>query len=575
MAAPANYDGDELREVRAIRDKATADGSKKVYLNSIYLFLEYAAKEKPEWLTPSFFEAVKPALEDENGDLRGKISEYIVNSDQDPMKFPLDFDEFSKDELQCYLLSRKKGAISASYLNNIRSGIRHLFVIYDKLAIWEGYKESLTLFMKGAKNDIAKMKQQGGMKVKEGKEPMPYSLYLFFGAHTLSMPGNDAIFARLFMILSWNLMCRSHNTEGICLSHMKWISDAVGFVFGQQKNDQEGEDHDYRHVYANPTAPEICPILALGIYLLCEPPFCESSANQLFPGSKQAARYGKFMRDIMAGETVAEKLRQMSLKSSDLGTHSARKGAATYCCNGTTDAPSIAAIHLRGGWRLEGVTHRYIRFDGAMDQKVGRTVTGLPVMSPKFALLPPFFVGNCDAVVSQAVAKCFPNAPDMLQSTLPMCLASVVYHSDFLQHHLPADHPLFATPVFRAEILGQLKSFVVCRNFMDGDQIKPTGLSPASAIIADLDAIKQSLFDWRAELIKGMEQMVIKTVDGITKVLEDRAVGVNTVTTAGLQSTLEITLAPYNQKIDRLFARLENQDQQAIPNSALPGPRFT
>lgn len=131
MAAPANYDGDELWEAWAIRDKATADGSKKVYLNSIYLFLEYAAKEKPEWLMPSFFEAVKPALEVDNGDLRGKISEYDVNSDQDPMKFPLDLDEFSKEELQCYLLSRKKGSISASCLNNIRSGIHHLFVISE------------------------------------------------------------------------------------------------------------------------------------------------------------------------------------------------------------------------------------------------------------------------------------------------------------------------------------------------------------------------------------------------------------------------------------------------------------
>jgi len=261
-------------------------------------------------------------------------------------------------------------------------------------------------------------------------------------------------------------------------------------------------------------------------------------------------------------------MHSLALKGSDLGTHSARKGAATYCCNGTTDAPSIAAIHLRGGWKLEGVTHRYIRFDCAMDQKVGRTVAGLPVMSGKFAVLPPFFTGNCDSIVRDMVDRCFPNAPDILQHTLRMCLASVVYHAEFLGRTLPANHPLRATTAFQHDVLSVLKPFVVCRNYQDDDPIKPTGLSPCSAIIADLECVKDFLFSWRSELVAGLNGVVEKTVEGVTKVLEDRAVGMNTVTKDGLQQSLQAALAPFAEKLDSILQHQETSSVQPAAESS-------
>src|SRR6185436_21154466 len=97
------------------------------------------------------------------------------------------------------------------------------------------------------------------------------------------------------------------------------------------------------------------PILGLAIYLMTSN-FSELGTEQLFPGAKesQASRYSQFMRRYYTRPEVAEELSARGLKQGELGTHSARKGAATFCASGSTDCPSITAIQLRAGWHLDG-----------------------------------------------------------------------------------------------------------------------------------------------------------------------------------------------------------------------------
>lgn len=133
------------------------------------------------------------------------------------------------------------------------------------------------------------------------------------------------------------------------------------------------------------------------------------------------------MRRTYKVDAVKAELEHRGISSDELGTHSVRKGAATFCASGSTDCPAITAIQLRAGWRLEGVTGRYLRFAAAGDQHVGRTVAGLDPMSPDFAILPPSFAEHT-MVVTQAINVAFPNAPDKLAEILKFCLASLVYH---------------------------------------------------------------------------------------------------------------------------------------------------
>ena len=92
------------------------------------------------------------------------------------------------------------------------------------------------------------------------------------------------------------------------------------------------------------------------------------------------------LSNLLEDEEVLEDLKEFSCNPKEIGTHSMRKGAATYCASGSTECPSAASIHLRAGWTLGGVQDTYLRYEKAGDYYVGRTVCGLPVGKPEFAI---------------------------------------------------------------------------------------------------------------------------------------------------------------------------------------------
>ncbi|KAF1782831.1 hypothetical protein GQ600_22375 [Phytophthora cactorum] len=144
----------------------------------------------------------------------------------------------------------------------------------------------LSSHFKGFQRKVAAAVSQGRGQIKVGKDPMPLGLYKRIATAMLTSPLRDMIFARTFMILSWNLMSRAANTASVCYGHLEWLEDALCVYFAHMKNDQRGSrPRDPRHVYSNPTAPEICPILALGIYWASYG--IDASDMHLFPGNDQ------------------------------------------------------------------------------------------------------------------------------------------------------------------------------------------------------------------------------------------------------------------------------------------------
>ncbi|KAF0705914.1 hypothetical protein AaE_014330, partial [Aphanomyces astaci] len=108
----------------------------------------------------------------------------------------------------------------------------------------------------------------------------------------------DCGFTHLYLVLSWNLMCRSKSTETIRFEHMSCEDDAIGFVFHKTKTSQEGtKNKDPKHCFANPLKPQVCLFLALGIYLACN---TQILPNNLFPGAKQKDRFGKSLGRLLS-----------------------------------------------------------------------------------------------------------------------------------------------------------------------------------------------------------------------------------------------------------------------------------
>ena len=102
-------------------------------------------------------------------------------------------------------------------------------------------------------------------------------------------------------------------------------------------------------------------------------------------------------------ENVAVELERRAIDPASLGTHSMRKGASTYGASGSTACPPSAALQLRAGWTLPGVQGTYLRYEAAGDMYVGRTVSGLPIDKPEFAILPPNFEGADTKLIRDAL----------------------------------------------------------------------------------------------------------------------------------------------------------------------------
>ncbi|EGZ24889.1 hypothetical protein PHYSODRAFT_374824, partial [Phytophthora sojae] len=102
-----------------------------------------------------------------------------------------------------------------------------------------------------------------------------------------------------------------------------------------------------RHIYANPLRPALCPVLALGVFWATS---SFEGGDRLFPGGNQYERFRKCLQRVQESDAVADELRRRGVNKEELGTHSMRKGAATYCASGSTACPSSTSVHLRAGW---------------------------------------------------------------------------------------------------------------------------------------------------------------------------------------------------------------------------------
>ena len=163
----------------------------------------------------------------------------------------------------------------------IGSGVGHFYRRHHKTKTYRRkFDVQIADFYKGLQNTIADERAVSGTKLSSGKDPLPFSLYVVMGGELLKCKKMDSIVGRTFLILSWNLICRSVNTAEILFRHMGWKDDHMWICFPHSKTDQVGERNEPKSIYANPICPAICPILAMGVYLLSHTP----DSRKLFPG---------------------------------------------------------------------------------------------------------------------------------------------------------------------------------------------------------------------------------------------------------------------------------------------------
>lgn len=458
------------------------------------------------------------------------ISTWLRKTQYDPERFfqnassEINLAEFTPSLFEDFLLYKtNNSSVKTITLCSYRSAVKDLYRKEQK-DLPSSYEKNLKPFFSGLKR-IEAGGMQNGLARESGKLALPYSIYQSLCVSTIKIL--DGGFAHLFLLTQWNLMCRSASVENLSMSHLTSADDSIGCILHKSKTNQEGNGpKDPRHIYANPLSPSTCWVLSLGMYLACNPLLCYGS---LFPGSNQKNRFCK----------ILEKCLKLNEMGKSYGTHSVRKGVATYACSGSTGGPSIVSVCLRCGWSLGNVQDRYFRYEAAGDQYLGRVVAGLPINSSDFSILPPHFADQENPIMTHCIEEMFPVLQSIchLNPILKLCLGSLVHHESFLRDILPSKHPVLCTYIFRnLKCFEELKKLVVIRN---SPWMQKTGIPPHVEIYNQLEKSHES--------IKSIPKIVI---DGVSTIIEEKGVAAGNITKELLQQTIQESLSLFRGHAD-------------------------
>ena len=406
--ADDEHSGDHYEKISKMYIK---DATRGGYNSSNRLLLLWLDAKHPECVSENAKKALQETFESrlgatvkhKNRAVTAKALELVATA-HDVGSSPIIFSTISArlfiDFLHCRARLKGNDFLSKSGSGGFRSAFKELHrqcgTSID-LELEAELKEKYQGLLRGH----AEEKQEKGGRLGEGKDPMSFPLYKFLCKKLVQDGSKEAIFAHAFLTLTWNLVCRSKNTVNIHMNHITWGSDSIIIKFAHTKTDVTGDQQSYaRHIYANPYDLDICAITALAKYLSCFPP----KKDGLLFDAKSYKRFQQNLKTIVK-ENQAD-VERMGYNIADIGVHSIRKGAATYCCCGTTAAPHIAAVCNRAGWTMGKVKYVYIKYGAAGDQHVGRVVAGLPVLNAKYACSPPFFRVQQDNIAEREEFEC-------------------------------------------------------------------------------------------------------------------------------------------------------------------------
>ncbi|MGZ8926641.1 MAG: hypothetical protein ACXW2E_12335 [Nitrososphaeraceae archaeon] len=447
-----------------------------------------------------------------------RIQEWYTKNN---LQFSLPLNEREIKAYFGYLVTTQLQNPAFSTVSLYRSAIKRYYKQHN-LKIEDSLNIAISNFLQGYQRKVADLKIKGEMNIREGKYPISFLGYRIISNKLLLLApekvtnnnnsnsnnsnSNDnsnnnsskntwhMLFAWPFFVLQWNLMARSNTVASIMLQHITWEDDSLVITTPKHKGDQEGAYAFPKHIYANPLEPSICPILSLAILIFCRSFSCN---NQLFTGKDQETRFSKLLQRVLHQLNENES-NQLGSKIEDIGTHSARKGAPSYC-SGMIGGPNVVQIYLRAGWSLGQVQDRYLFSGNGGDQFTGRVVCGLPNTTLAFATLPPHFVDEFDISKEEwgNILPNYDNIPKSCKQVLLFLLASIVHHHDWLKLTLRNDHPLFTSFLYSSGNINKYFQYLATPN---NSKLRPTGIPPHLTIVNELKTCKDEIYAQRQDM---------------------------------------------------------------------------
>ena len=366
-----------------------------------------------------------------------------------PELCPVDVSLLLYDIVSTYMTTKKREEgryLGRGSYDNIRSSIIYLFTM-SNTSPPPGFRNSMTTLLKGFTRTIVGQRVEAGESLEEGKEVMSFECLKLLCKKFFEGQNDEYHFAHLFLLLEWNLIARSDNIVHLHVNDFKWESDSLLIFLKRSKHDQEGQHgRTPFHIFFNSENPYLNIGLSLGMYFFSHPGVLSNPKNRLFSARFQYNRYAVILNKVI--EDNRAEFEQIGVRPGVIGSHSARKGAATLAASGCTVSPSMASICTRAGWKLGGTRDKYIKFENAGDQYLGRVLCGLNCLTMEFSVSPPFFdlpVSELNEQIDRTIMGIVAGGTRINAATfevLRMCYACVVFHREFLAEHLD-DHNRF------------------------------------------------------------------------------------------------------------------------------------
>lgn len=516
-----------------------------IYQNLLHIEL-YSALESSNELGKDLIEAALPFIKRTSADFH-----------------PILLHNLNARQFISFLLSFTPSGVynSKSFYGGFRAALFDLFRESDVVES-DTFKKHLKKSFSGLKKKAQQYKDVSGTRLGEGKKALPFDLYKKLCEWMISDGSKLSLFSWAFLTITWNLCCRSKNTVHIHRNHISWEGDSLIIQFAHSKTDQQGMNEAFkRHIFANNLSPTICPVLALSVYLATTP-ISHHQNGKLFGGKNQYSRFRKHLMSLVRSHV--DEILSMGIDPSDIGVHSIRKGSATYVMNGTTSAPSIAALCNRAGWTMGKVRDTYLNYEAAQDQYVGRIVCGLNVNSYQFSASPPHFLSSIgDEEIFNDMSTVFPFVISIEHRLfVRFCLASLIMSKDFLGQKMGQRSPMRSNVVMQGRLRCDLSSVTIKYAHQESDVIH-TGIPAHVIVLVNQERQRERLEQIYALLSTKMDETSVKIIDAVRADLDSRGIHGGDVSVIRFQDILR----PFHNQLNALSESIANIRSASNPVS--------
>jgi hypothetical protein len=148
------------------------------------------------------------------------------------------------------------------------------------------------------------------------------------------------------------------------------------------------------------------------------------------------------------------------------------------------------------------------------DQLVGRVACGLP-LDDRMSILPPHFtLRGLEKIETRGwdnLVQGYENYGPKFASVLPLLLAAVVHHQDWLRLHLHKSHPLFSNRLFASGAAKALRKHIIfCSHRCEETGMAATGVLSYLAISHQVTVLKSSVEDLQNKSKRNCEEIIDK-----------------------------------------------------------------